>query len=208
MIIYTVITNEYDTLKEPKVVTSGWQYVCFSDRPLKSKVWEIRLIDSNPGIDRMIKIKAHDYFDYDIAVYVDGSFLIKGNLDELIDHVPTTFSLPIHRRRDCIYEEAEFVLGRDMIAHEQWEEQKERYQQEGFPAEWGLGRNGILVRDLADPKVRALNEHWWREYENGVKRDQLSMMYCFWKANWDPDLLLASEFRNYFKLKKHNVHRG
>ena len=208
MIIYTVITNAYDTLKEPKVVTPGWRYVCFSDRPIQSKVWEFVQIENTPGIDRRIKIRAHDYFDSGVVVYVDGTYVIKGDLNIFCENIPTTFSIPMHKRCDCIYEEAEVVLRRGMIPAFQWRKQKNRYQQEGFPVKWGLGRNGILVRNLSDPKVSVVNEHWWEEYENGVKRDQLSLMYCFWKVGWRPDLIPARGFANYFKLKKHNVYRS
>jgi len=208
MIIYTVITNQYDTLKEPKVVTPGWRYICFSDHPIKSKVWELRKIKNLPGIDRRIKIKAHEYFGSGVVVYVDGNFRIIGNLDLFISQVPTTFSTLVHRRTDCIYKEAEVLLSRDLIDPDVWEKQKERYLQEGFPRGWGLGRNGILVRDLSDPKVRAINDAWWEEYEAGAKRDQLSLMYCFWKAGWRPDLLLPVASHLYFRLKKHHENRG
>jgi len=208
MIIYTVITNAYDTLKEPKVVTPGWRYVCFSDAPIQSKVWEFIEIENTPGIDRRIKIRAHDYFDSKVNIYVDGSFLIIGNLNDFISKIETTFSLSLHRRCDCIYEEAEALLNKNMIDPLVWKSQKERYQLEGFPEELGMGRNGILIRDLSDPEVLDINERWWNEYVSGVKRDQLSLMYCFWKVGRRPNLQPPIEFRNYFKLKKHNVHRG
>jgi len=195
-------------LKEPSVVTPGWKYICFSDKPIESKVWEIRLIKNTPGIDRRMKIKAHDYFDSGVVVYMDGSFRIVDNLNDFISDVSSTFSLAKHKRCNCIYKEAEVLLKRNMIDRVIWKEQKERYQQEGFPAEWGLCRNGILVRDLSDPKVRAINEHWGEEYQNGAFRDQLSLMYCFWKAGWKPDLYPNRLFSTYFKREKHNVHRS
>ena len=43
-VCYTVITNNYDTLKDPLVVSKDWRYVCFSDRGFKSKVWELLFI--------------------------------------------------------------------------------------------------------------------------------------------------------------------
>ena len=50
MIVYTVITNDYDTLRDPRVVTPGWRYVCFSDQPIESDVWEFHKIGSTTGI--------------------------------------------------------------------------------------------------------------------------------------------------------------
>jgi len=206
MIIYTVITNNYDDLKEPRVVTPGWRYICFTDKPLQSEVWEIHHIDNIPGIDRKIKIKAHDYFDDKVSIYIDGSFLIKGNLDVFISTVKTRFSLCIYQRFDCLYQEAELLVRRGMVDIELWNAQKRRYQQEGFPAGWGLGRNGILVRDLSHPEVQDINERWWEEYQRGVKRDQLSLMYCFWATSSRPDFYKRRISRPFFKQKKHNVY--
>ena len=40
--IYTYIIGGYDSVKEPKVVTPGWDYICVTDNPnLKSEVWNI-----------------------------------------------------------------------------------------------------------------------------------------------------------------------
>ena len=206
MIIYTVITNNYDTLKEPKVVTPGWRYICFSDRPIQSKVWEVRLIENTPGIDRRIKIKGHDYFKHKVVIYVDGSFVIKGNLNVFISRISTNFSLLVNNRISCTYAEAELLLRRNMINPERWEMQKEKYQREGFPVNWGQGRNGLLIRNLSDPKVQEINERWWDEYQNGAQRDQLSLMYCFWKAGTRPMFYPRNVTRPFFKLKKHNVH--
>jgi len=203
MIIYTVITNQYDKLREPWVVTPGWEYICFSDQPLQSKVWEIREIENTPGIDRYMKIKAHEYFDDPVVVWIDGNCRITSNLNSFISAISTVFSLQKHPYWNCIYKEAELLLKRNWIDSAVWKKQKERYQQEGFPEEWMLGSNNILVRDLSDPKVQAINDVWWEEYKTGAKRDQLSLMYCFWKAGWAPDIYPRGLFRYYFRQKKH-----
>ncbi len=208
MVIYTVITNQYDTLKEPKFVTPGWKYICFSDAPIESKVWEWCAIENFPRIDRRIRIKAHEYFKSGIVVYIDGSYLIKGNLNSFIHWVPTTFSMELWGRRQCLYKEAQELIDRNMIDPLVWEKQKERYQQEGFPEDWGMGRNGILVRNLSNRKVRDINERWWEEWETGAKRDQLSLMYCFWKAGWRPDLFSRPIIKKCFISKRHLVQKG
>jgi len=205
MIVYTVITNGYDNLKEPLRVTPGWKYVCFSDQPIKSKVWEFQKIDNTPGIDRRIRIKAHEYFTSGITIYIDGSYRISGDLNIFISQVSTTFSMERWKRRQCLYQEAQELLDRNMIDPVVWATQKERYQQEGYPEEWGMGRNGILVRDLSNRKVWDINARWWDEWESGAKRDQLSLMYCFWKAGWRPELYPTPVFNKYFKLRNHLV---
>lgn len=202
MILYTVITNQYDTLREPRVVTPGWRYICFSDKPIESKVWEYWEIENIDRIDRRVKIKAHEYFDSGIIVYIDGNFKIVGDLNDFISNISSPFSFYRHNQRNCSYKEAEVLLERDMLDSVLWNRQKKRYQSEGFPIEWGLGENSILVRDLSNDKVRGVNESWWNEWENGGKRDQLSLMYCLWKAGWSPTYLRKPRSR-YFKKRKH-----
>ena len=40
-VCYTVLFGDYEELKEPTIISDGWRYVCFTDQPLKSDVWEI-----------------------------------------------------------------------------------------------------------------------------------------------------------------------
>lgn len=204
MIIYTVITNKYDILLEPWTVTPGWRYVCFSDTPIKSDVWEFVKIENTPGIDRRIKIRAHDYFPGEKTIYVDGFYKIRGDLNAFLDSIPTTFSIPGHRQRNCVYQEAAVLRKRRQVNVVTLDKQINSYRKAGFPENWGLGANGILIRDLSDPKVIAINEHWWKEWKRGAKRDQLSLMYCFWKAGWSPDLLSPVLCASYFKSQTHN----
>ena len=44
--IYTFIVGDYDNLKEPKIYTPDWDYICVTDNPnLKSDIWQIIQID-------------------------------------------------------------------------------------------------------------------------------------------------------------------
>ena len=40
-VVFTFIINGYDTLKDPTIVTPGWDYLCFSDEGLSSEVPKI-----------------------------------------------------------------------------------------------------------------------------------------------------------------------
>ena len=40
-VIYTAIIGGYDELIEPSFKPKGWDFICFSDRPLKSKTWKV-----------------------------------------------------------------------------------------------------------------------------------------------------------------------
>ena len=43
-VIYTAIIGGYDELIEPEYIPKEWEFVCFSDRNLKSKVWDVRKV--------------------------------------------------------------------------------------------------------------------------------------------------------------------
>ena len=43
--IYTAIIGDYDNLYTPKIVTEGWDYICFTDnKKLKSDFWTIKYV--------------------------------------------------------------------------------------------------------------------------------------------------------------------
>jgi len=205
MICYTVITNQCDTLKDPLVVTPGWQYICFSDQPIQSKVWEFRKIENKEHADREVKILGHKFLD-GVTLYVDGNIRIVGDLNDFINEISSVWSMFVHNKRNCIYQEGERVVGRWFELREAVDQQMDRYHSEGFPEEYGLGQNNILLRDFSNSKVRKLNELWWGEFGKGVPRDQLSLMYCFWKMGWYPNLLPIYRHRLFFKKKKHYVY--
>ena len=203
MIVYTVITNDYDTLRDPRVVTPGWRYVCFSDQPIESDVWEFHKIGSTPGADREVKIMGHKFFN-EVALYLAGHFHIKKDLLSFVSQISTPFSIPVHKLRCCLYQEAAQLIHRGIVPSSPTQGQMERYRLEGFPPDFGLGANGIMLRDLSDPKVQAVNELWWDEWKNGIKRDQLSLMYCFWKKGWKPSFFPQTQYKKFIKKVKHN----
>ena len=44
IVVYTAIIGGYDTLNEPRWKSDGVDFVCFTDRNIKSKTWEIRKV--------------------------------------------------------------------------------------------------------------------------------------------------------------------
>jgi len=199
-VCYTVITNEYDTLKEPEVISDGWRYVCFTDNIfLKSDVWEIIPYCEN---NRRVKILGHEYFN-GITVYVDGSFIIKADLNLLLQEVPYEFTMLKHERRSCIYEELDYLVRHGKVDECVAADQHERYTRDSFPAGYGLGEHGVLIRNFESKQVRDVCERWWDEFLMGVKRDQVSLLYCFWKAGMTPYYIDEEMRREYFKGNEH-----
>ena len=55
---------------------------------------------------------------------------------------------------------------------------------DGFPQHYGLSENNILIRNHKDPNIIKFMKKWWKMIKKGSKRDQLSLMYIFWKYNF------------------------
>jgi len=198
-VVYTVITNDYDRLKDPIKKSAGWNYICFSDKPIQSKIWEwIPYHEDN----RKVKILGHMYLE-GVVLYVDGTIQIIGDLNKLLTEIPHRFSISKHNKRNCVYVEGQELQSRGMVSEKILTLQLERYFNDGFPIGWGLGENGIMLRDLSDVAVQKINEAWWKEYCNGVSRDQVGLMYCFWKQQITPDLIPSSIITKFFRKRKH-----
>lgn len=201
MTLYTVITNRCDRLLDPVVVSAGWKYVCFTDDPkLKSGLWDVRLL--NGDHNRHVKINGHKYLSGQ-TIYIDANILVLSNLNKLMETVNLVFTVPKHPARDCAYMEAAKVVDRHMADPVQVFYQMAKYANDGFPRNFGLGQNSILIRDFSNPKVKELNEYWYDEFVQGAPRDQLSLMYCLWKLNW-VDYSIMQDASKYFRVLPHN----
>ncbi len=196
--VYTVITGNYDQLKPPRVISQGWDYVVFSDKFLDVPPWNCTITEKH---NREIKIKAEDLYK-GLTLYVDGSIEIIGDLNQFCSEVPNWYTAWRHPHRTTVKQEAKAVIrlkGCDPI---EVNEMMARYKRSGFK-EMGLAACGVLLRDLSNPMVRKINNIWYNEWLNGPGRDQLSFMYAFFKAGYQPDLFDNETFNKYFKWGKH-----
>lgn len=227
-VIYTCITNGYDTLKDPTVVTEGYDYVCFTDdADMKSDIWQFRPlpkeVDEIPSNkkQRFIKINPHLFLkEYDFSIWIDGNVTIRGNLDHFINYVmehkesflksKCSVFVPKHPWRDCIYKEAAIV--KEMLKDSSAvEKQIAKYEAEGFPKKYGLLQSNILLRKHNDPQCIKLMESWSNEVMNFSHRDQLSFNYVLWKSKdieikyIDENIYISEWFHwngRHFKKKK------
>jgi len=176
--VYTVITGGYDKLKDPKFVQKNWDYVCFSDRDIKSKVWKVVKINGKDKrrLSRLPKIKWFDFLDYDITIYVDASYKLKINLDKIlaIGYKPGYHNAFRHWDRDCVYTEAMVILKMQKDDFNPVSDYIKLLMSKGYPENNGLMANGFMIRDKQLPKNPYLN--WWKDVEKYSCRDQLSFM--------------------------------
>lgn len=197
LIIYTVITNNKDTLF-PIEVSSNIQCVAFLDtttyNELKTKQmlyygWDIQLIDKEiilkykdpRRISRYYKFKSHILFPNTTTLYLDASTMYiqpLKDIHKLLKDVDIV--IPNHPTRNCLYQEAE-------ICKRLWPKESLtiikqvcRYREDGFPKDYGLFENRAILRKDT-PSVEAWNNKVWEEYNKGCFRDQVCAQYATWK---------------------------
>lgn len=213
-ICYTAITGKYDNLKEPSVISNGWQYICFTDNTnIKSNVWEICPIPkdlnkfTNVKKQRLIKICPNKYLpQYDECIWVDGNITIQCDLNKFVrDNCNGDFCVPKHPQRNCIYEECDAVESYKKDTHEHIEIIRRKLKNEGFPKNLGLAETGLLYRRNTEV-VNNINNEWGLQMiNNQTHRDQLTFNYVLWKLKQDI-FYLPSDIVRSGKLFKINIH--
>ena len=221
-VVYTCITGNYDSLIEPSTISSGFDYICFTDNlDLKSNVWDIRPLPnetenlSQVKKQRYVKINSHKLLnEYDLSIWVDGNVELKGDLNKFISETLTddcSVYVPAHPFRSCIYDEAQAVISMKKDSKDVVNKQINRYKEEGFPHKYGLLQSNIMLRKHNDEDCIKLMEEWFEELRNGSHRDQLSFNYASWKNKYIKIIYLSktiyrSEWFDWKKgHKKHNT---
>ena len=223
-IIYTVITGNHDTIKQPLVVEEGVEYVLFTNNPEISEagVWKVVQIPSeqwqgrtekenNILLSRKVKMLPHKYLpkECELSIYVDADMLIKEPLTKLLNdlHEDTLFAACRHSYCGSVREEIEYLVAKGMVDVTQIENQWQRYVELGFEDALGISENGLLIRRHNDARVAQLMELWWEEYQNGCLRDQVSLMPCIYKEDFVPYFKFIEKnirANEYLDLLKHN----
>lgn len=222
IVIYTAIFGSYDGLL-PQRRFPGVDYVCFTDQSFKSNTWKVINVEpqmDNDGMDnRRVKLLPHLFLkDYDISIYIDGNFIVRRNPIPLVERVLADFPMAAfdHNqtkddKRNCVYEEAEALYkmekeGNPRESSVRIKQQIDKYRSEGYPANNGLIKGGILIRKHHEPTVIKVMEGWWEELQKESHRDQLSFNYVAWKHQFSHQVI-EGNLRNHEYFYMIGVHR-
>lgn len=213
--IYTVITNNYDTLKEPLVITPGWDYIAFIDKNTKAPqntVWQIRHIEdhaglhpfSNPSLtQRWFKIHHHKALpEYKITCYIDGSTQMVRDISGIFSYFQGGMMLKRHLLRDCIYAEGEACISLGKDKYDIIQNQLHQYAVKGMPIRYGLYETGFIIRSN-NKQINEIMEEWYREIAVHSIRDQVSLPYILWKYRYNPHAVHYSLVHQYIKVHPH-----
>lgn len=188
IVIYTVLTGDYDDVKTPLYQSVNCDYILFTnnDRIKEAKGWQVVHVHeslTNLQLSRKIKMLPHKYLpkQYEISIYVDASVLLYGNIAEMVQYLngETSFVATKHSARRKVMDELEVCHSVHKISDEAYENAKQRYEyfvEHGFKDDMGLAECGLLVRHHRDVKLQKVMEMWCQEFMNGCGRDQIYLM--------------------------------
>lgn len=180
--VVTSITGAKDKLIETHARGDA-QFVCFSDTPVESDLWESRpaydKFKDNRRNSRIHKLLIHQYVDSEYSIWIDGNIELLKTPEELVeqylkDHDIFFFN---HQTRDCIYDEAIECVSRKLDTPENIIEQVKDYEEAGFAKHKGLWVGNFIIRRNT-PKVAHFNNAWWSEYCRYSVRDQIALPYA------------------------------
>jgi len=187
IVVYTAITQGYDTLKEPPPTwRRAANFVAFMEDPgSAATTWEFRPICREFGDPcrnaKIHKILSHEYFpEADYSLWIDGTINILSTLplaewpeQYLKNHDLAVFK---HCAQNCAYKEAKLCMMGHLDDPVVIERQMQRYFEQGYPMNNGLAECSVLFRRHT-PQIKKLNECWWEEIRNHSRRDQLSFNF-------------------------------
>lgn len=163
MIVYTAIFNDYDVLRDV-FLPPGWRAVCFSDRPISSKTWEVIVIPGKEKEFRRVKIMPYEYLPRERTIWIDGNLQPNGRWERL--DRPGIWVME-HPERASVHEEAAACIYLRKDSADRVIEQVKRYEN------CELVATGVMVRE-PESYTDDFAGAWWSEVERFSHRDQLS----------------------------------
>lgn len=188
-VVYTAIFGDRDELRDPppEAVTGDVQWVCFSDRPRASDVWDVRVVESRFSCPRLAareyKLLPHIWFPgANWTLWIDGCLQLLTDPRQLRDEVELTtdFAAFPHPERNCLFDELAACRQLAMADPVTLDGQRNLYRAAGMPEHAGLIATGLLFRRPTSA-CDQLCEDWFREVVLFSARDQISFPYVAWR---------------------------
>jgi hypothetical protein len=156
-VVYSILIDDYDKIST-FVKQKDFKYFLFSERKYKNTNWTIISFSklkkkkkiSKIKITRYIKLFPHLFFkDYELSIYFDASYVINGDLNELLLRVLNpSFDLYLlqHPERNRIFQEFSAVINCKKEKKKIVNLVKKRYKKTNFPDNLELTENCIIIR--------------------------------------------------------------
>jgi len=172
----------------------------------KSEVWTLRAacnnFSSHRRNSRIHKILIHQYVDADYSLWMDANVSLRAPVAQLIDEWLKDHDIAMfkHRKRDCVYDEADICAELRLDSPELIYEQKQAYRTRRYPDHNGLGEASVILRRHTS-KIREFNNAWWSEYCRFSVRDQIGGMVAAHETSTAINLITPTKFHHpYFQI--------
>jgi Protein of unknown function (DUF616) len=194
-VVYTCLFGHSELFNDFEYQRDGIDFICFTDDPeLRSDFWKIELVPRK-ALDparaaKKIKALPHVYLaQYDHSLYVDNTVRLKVSPKRMFEEYLAPATSPLvcfrHPERDCVYDEAKVVLSIGFDTPERVNSQMALYRHLGYPANNGLVRTGLLLRQHQHPALQRVMNTWHEQVFCHSKRDQLSLPPACWFENFE-----------------------
>lgn len=191
-VIYTCITGGYDVPTDNFIKKEGYNYILFSDVPIKTNCWKNVVVNfegvklNNVKRQRWIKTHPHKMLsDYDVSVWIDSNTSIDDKLYKYIEeNIVNVVTFKNHPNRDCIYDEIKEVVLSGKETQLMGSSLYDLYKSKGFPEHYGLFETNVIIRQHNNKRVKELMESWWNDIMVNSHRDQLSLNYVIWRDGY------------------------
>ena len=216
IVVYTVLTGDYDNVNEILFREKNVDYILFTNnKKIKSKTWRVVYLDSKLDdvlLSREVKILPHKYLSnkYTVSIYIDANAVIYGELSHLLNFLQDDISFAVskHSKRDNVRDEIEALVHIKGMPKDVLMVQYERYIKNGFKDDLGLAECGLLIRKHEDIELQRVMNEWWIEFNNGVRRDQISLLPVINKLQYKNWLYMEGNIwhNQFFKIISHKLH--
>ena len=211
-VIYTAIFGGYDKLIDPVVHSGEIDYVCFTNNTdVASDIWQIQVVDP-PLLKDMIrsarlhKICPHRFLgQYEYSLYIDGNMRLNRVPDIAAMLNGKMMALERHRKRKCLYVEAEICKKRKLDNDRTIDLQTHTYKKQKFPENAGLYASYMIARKHNDKQLIDLSETWWNHVHVYSRRDQISLPFIL--NNYPVEVIQANTRSKIATIKKHTYGR-
>lgn len=203
-VIYTAIANDYDSLKEPLIISRGWDYICYTNNPhLRSIHWNIIYLPTLNTVKQVRELKIVPLFDYDECIWIDGSIEIRCDLNKFVENwCKRDLTLMKHPQRNCIYEEAIACIKRKKDDPTIINNQMQIYKANNYPENNGLVATGLIYRKFTN-ELKKFCKKWNSHVQAYSLRDQLSFNFVARSYKQKFHLIPFNILQTDFFLHKH-----
>jgi hypothetical protein len=157
----------------------------------------------------------HEFFSkYKMSVYIDGNIDIKFPISGFVSDIllSSDMAFHAHHRAASVYDEFAPMVKYSKIGVTdaiKFYKQQIKYEEDGYIDQSFVEAN-IIYRNHNVSNVAKAMEFWLSEYSNGIRRDQLSLMYSLWKFSVSYNVLSPSMARSgsgYYSYRFHKKSR-